>query len=83
MWDAKIGSKDQGDTDNIVDVAMRKMKFKTKPKEEKLSADTEKLINDKRKMERDPGEFEDIERQLKKAIRKNLRLYNTKMMRMP
>ncbi|KAL3285883.1 hypothetical protein HHI36_000403 [Cryptolaemus montrouzieri] len=33
--------------------------FKTKPKEEKFSAETKKLIDDKRKMERDTEEFKD------------------------
>ncbi|KAL3280251.1 hypothetical protein HHI36_017746 [Cryptolaemus montrouzieri] len=53
--------------------------IQTKPKEEKLSADTKKVISDKQKLERDTEEFKNMERQLKKTIRKDLRQYNTKM----
>ncbi|KAL3271650.1 hypothetical protein HHI36_022124 [Cryptolaemus montrouzieri] len=66
-------------TTSAVDVTLKKISFETKPKKEKLSADTRKLINDERKMKRDTEELIDIERELKKDIRKDRRQYHTKI----
>ncbi|KAL3283855.1 hypothetical protein HHI36_018024 [Cryptolaemus montrouzieri] len=64
---------------SAINVALKKINYKTKPEAEKLSADTKKLIDDERKIERDTEEFKYMKLQLKEAIRKDLRQYNTKM----
>ncbi|KAL3283795.1 hypothetical protein HHI36_017966 [Cryptolaemus montrouzieri] len=61
------------------DVALKKINFTTNPAKKNLAHIRKKLISDKRKMKRNTEEFKDMERQLKKAIRKDLRQYNTKM----
>lgn len=66
---------------NSIRIAARKVCSLRKPKNLKISPNTEILIEERRKIDRDSPRYEGINKTVKKAIKKDIRSYNTQLIK--